>query len=40
MPILYFDADYVYENIVVLLPIFHSPWEFMRGEGKFHVVFI
>ena len=33
MPILYFDAGYVYENIV-LLPIFPSPWEIMRGEGK------
>ena len=33
MPILYFDADYVYENIVVLLPIFSSPWEIMR-RGK------
>ena len=40
MPILYFDADYVYENIVVLLLIFPSPWEIMRGKGKFHAVLI
>ena len=34
MLILYFDADYVYENAVVLLPIFPSPWKIIRGEGK------
>ena len=34
MPILYFDADYVYENTVVLLPIFPSPWTIMRGERE------
>ena len=33
MPILYFDADYVYENIVVLFPIFPSPWEIMIWLG-------
>ena len=34
MLILYSDADYVHENTIVLLPIFPSPWEIMRGEGK------
>ena len=24
----------MYENTVVLLPIFPSPWKIMRGEGK------
>ena len=33
-------ADYVYEHTVVLLPIFPSSWEMMRGEGKFHAVLI
>ena len=33
MPILYFNADYVYENIAGLLPIFPSPCEIM-SRGK------
>ena len=34
MPILYFDADYVYENTVVLLPIFPSPWGNYERRGE------
>ena len=30
----------MHENIVVLLPVFPSPWEIIRGEGKFHTILI